>query len=208
MELVKKLGLITITLVTMMGFVGSPSAAAKETTALCKSNEGGALTCKEGNLVTEIHAVAKNPLLHSSIVDVLCNESLAKAEVSEPAKTQLVHLKELTWTGCHRHSGAACTVETKLLGLLEVLKTASNKATVTSKGTAVKVICGALTNCVFEGQPTLEGLGADLPTHAGIVHANTSVTKSTDPDHVSSICPNTSTWLALYEALEDVYVKS
>jgi hypothetical protein len=181
---------------------------AKGLTALCKSDEGGDLNCQEGNLVTEIHAVAKNPLLHSSIVDVLCNESLAKAEVSGPGKPQIAHLTALTWTECHRHSGAACTVTTILLGLILGLKTKANFATLQSHDSAVRVQCGAFINCVYEGLPTLDGLGADLPTHAGIAHANTTVIKSSDPDHVSSICPSTSTWLALYESLKDVYVKS
>ena len=205
MRLIKSFAFALTTAVVTLSLVATV-AVAKEPTALCKSNEGGALTCKAGNLTTEIHALAISPLLHTNVTDVLCESSLAKAEVLSPAKPQVVHLKELIWTNCHRHSGSGCTVKTLLLGLLNVLKTAANLAEVTSEGTVVRVQCGFFIDCAYGGKPVLHGQGANLPTHAGQLKASVAIEE--EPNHSSGICPEMSTWLATYEALEDVYVKN
>jgi len=166
------------------------------------------LLCNEPT--TTIHAVASNPLLHSSVVDVKCSSSLIKANalgLGTAPEPQLISLEELTWTGCETHSGTKCTVETVLLGEFTFLKLSLSDGHVTSTGgTVVKVECGAFAQCAFGGTPTVLELGASLsgnPSHAGLLHVNAAV--ENDADHTGIFCPLEATWLALYEALKDIY---
>jgi hypothetical protein len=193
-----------------MAFIGVTSASATNSTAAC-NEPSSLLPCPPEKLTTLIHATATSPLLHSSIVDVLCNSSLVAVTVLElgtAPNPQVGHTEKggLTWTGCHRHSGAACTVTTILEGLLLGLKTEANVATLESHLNAVRVQCGALIDCTYEGLPTLVALSSTA-THKALFHANTTVVKSTK-NHPKSFCPNTSTWLALYESLTDVWIRS
>jgi hypothetical protein len=207
-RLIKMFGLAAIAAVAAMAFIGASSASATNSTAACNENSV-ALACPAGKLSSSIHATATNPLLHSSIIDVLCSSSLISATVLDlgtAPNPQIGHTTALTWTSCHRHSGAACTVTTILEGLLLALKTKANFATLQSHLNAVRVQCGALVDCTYEGLPTLEALSATA-TDKGITHANTTVEKSTK-NHPKSFCPNTSTWLALYESLTNVWIRS
>jgi hypothetical protein len=194
-------GLAAVAAVAAMAFVGVSSAGATGNTALCNANEA---TCAAGNLTTTLHGVASNPLLETSSVDVKCESSLSKASVLALGNPQVAHLESLTWTGCKTHGGSNCTVSTSLLGLLNGLRLSSTDAHVKSTGvTTVLVECGAFIHCSYAGEPTLlaEGAPADLK-------ASTTVTASTDPDHDSFFCPTTSTWLALYENLSNVWIST
>jgi hypothetical protein len=199
--------LAAITAVAAMAFIGVSSASANLDTAACITES--ALKCPDGELTTSIHATASNPLLHSSIIDVLCASSLISATVlalGTAPNPQIGHTTALTWTSCHRHSGAACTVTTILEGLLLLLKTKEDQADLQSHLNAVRVQCGALIDCTYEGLPTLVALSATKTTK-GMSHANTPVDKSAK-NHPKSFCPNTSTWLALYESLTNVWIRS
>jgi hypothetical protein len=191
-----------------MAFIGVSSASATFDTAVCNENSVP-LACPAEQLTGEIHAVAVNTLWHSSIIDMLCNSSLLKATVlglGAAPNLQTAHVTSLTWSGCHRHSGAACTFQTVLSGLLLLLKTKANSATAQFHLTALRIQCGALIDCTYEGLPTLEALSATA-TDKGIIHANTTVEKSAK-NHPKSFCPNTSTWLALYESLSNIWIRS
>jgi hypothetical protein len=212
-------GLAAVAAVAAMAFIGAGTASAEPwSTQLC-NNTPAASTLACDSATTEIHAVATNPLLETSGPDVLCHSSLAKATVlalgTAPAG-QIAHLTELTWTNCHRHGQTLgeCTVSTKLLGLLSILKlslTDAHATGVAANPTVVLVECGAFIHCSYESKTTTTLLG--LPTalngtEKGTLHANTTVEKSSDADHKSLFCPTTSTWTALYASLTDVHFGS
>jgi hypothetical protein len=194
-------GLAAIAAVAAMAFIGVPSASANNSTALC--NEASeALACPGAQLTTTLHGTASEPLLHTSIVNVKCTSSLAKISVLGLGNPQSGHLEELTWTGCKTHGGTNCTVTTLLKGLLNGLKLSTTHAHIESDGnTAVLVKCGESLHCIYAGKPTLlaEGSPADLK-------ANTTVTEVAAHGE-KFICPNTSTWLALYTNLSNVYIR-
>jgi hypothetical protein len=207
MRLIKKLGLAGIAAVAAMAFIGASPASANKDTVICVENSP--LVCPAGKFATEIHATATKPLLHSSIVDILCESSLISAKLGglgTAPNPQIATVTALTWATCHRHSGAACTVSTILEGTLLILKTKPDFALVESHLNAVRVQCGALVDCTYEGLPILEALSADATTK-GVTHAKTTVIKSTK-NHPKSFCPNTSTWLALYESLTNLWIRS
>jgi hypothetical protein len=207
-RLIKTSGLVVIVVLAAMAFMGVSSASATNSTAICNENSAP-LACPAGKLTTEIHAVALNKLIHTSVIDILCKLSLIKGTILDlgtAPNPQIGHITELTHHECHRHSGAACTVIAPLLGLLLILKTAANLATVQSHLTALRIQCGALLDCTYEGLPTLDALSATA-TDKGIIHANTVIEKSTK-NHPKSFCPNTSTLLALYESLSNIWIRS
>jgi hypothetical protein len=202
---IKTFSVAAITAIAATVLIGTATATATEPTALCKSSEEEKLTCEASpsNLVTEIHATATEPLLHTNVVDVKCTSSLAQASVLALGKPQIAHLKELTWTSCKTHGGTNCTVTTLLLGLIEISKLSTTDAHVKSTGgTAVLVKCGELIHCVYAGEPVLlaEGSPADLKANTTVVETKTHGEKL--------LCPNTSTWLALYKSLEEVWIRS
>jgi hypothetical protein len=213
MRLVKTFGPAVITALTAMALIGASSASAggpsKWSSLFCNSvPQTSTLLCDVPT--TEIHAVASNPLLHSSVVDVKCSSSLIKADalgLGTAPEPQLINLEELTWTGCETHTGSKCTVETVLLGEFTFLKLSLSDGHVTSTGgTVVKIVCGAFIECAYGGTPTVLELGASLsgtPSHAGLLHVNAVVENNVD--HTGVFCPNEATWLALYEALKDIY---
>lgn len=201
MRYLKTFGLAAVAAMAAMAFVGASSASANQSTALCKE-ASALLACPAAQLVTSLHGVAENPLLHSSLVNVLCASSLVKASVLGLGKPQVAHLQELTWTGCHTHGGTGCTVSTLLTGLFNVLKLSTTDAHATSTGgTVVLVECGAFIHCSYGGTPTLLAEGSPA-----VLKASTTV-KRDETGHASFFCPETSTWLALYKNLTNVFIR-
>lgn len=110
MRLIKMLGLVTVVAVAAMAFIGASSAMAMNT-ALCSSNEGGALACSAGKQVTGLHTVASDLVFLTNVGNVLCKESLMELNVLGLGAPQVTHLTKLTWTGCSA-GGTACTITT------------------------------------------------------------------------------------------------
>jgi hypothetical protein len=198
-------GLAALAAVAAMAFIGVSSASATLDTQICSVPDTAKLKCITA--AEKIHGVAKEPLLHSSLVNVKCEESLVKALLLELGKPQVAHIEALTWTGCKTHGGTNCTVTTNLLGLLLILKLKLDDAHVESHGTTVTVKCGELINCSYGNLPVLLALST-TETAAATVHANAIVTR--DTAHSGGFCPSSSTWLALYESLagEKRYIES
>jgi hypothetical protein len=205
MRSIRPFGILTVAAVAAMALVGASSAAATQSTALCNVNES---PCAAANGTTSVHLIATNPLLHTSSIDLKCESSLLKASILALGNPQVLHLEELTWIGCKSHGGTSCNVSTVLKGLINILKLSSTDAHWKFIGgnTVWLVECGAFIHCSYGGEPTYLLLSAELPTHTGTLHANTTVTASND--HDSFFCPSTSTWLALYESLSDVWISS
>jgi hypothetical protein len=208
-------GLTAIAAVAAMAFIGAGTASATQSTHLCKKAPVN-LLCPAGEAATEVHGIATNPLLHTSLVNVECASSLAKATLEALGKPQLALITDLTWTTCETHGGTNCTVTTQLKGLLEILKLSSTDAHVyglpanaNHNGTTVLVKCGAFIHCSYEAdlETTLLALPLD-GVNKSTLHADTIVKES--PIHPSVLCPNESRWLALYESLAatDIHIAS
>jgi hypothetical protein len=204
MKFTKIIGLTALTAVAAMALMGASSASATFSTQLCKNNLGDLITCTEP--VTSVHAVAKNAMLLSPFVTVTCLESLVSATVLGLSKPQLAHLTSLIWTHCLTGDGSTCEVKTNKLGLFLILKTGANKADAQSHDTQVLVNCPNIgLHCIYGGLPTLEALGATLPTHAGTLHAKQLPLEEIEGGF---FCPEETGWEALYESLTDIYIKS
>lgn len=204
MKLIRCFGLATATAMVAMAFIGSSSASATYATVIC-NEESSSLECPVEKRTTTIHAVASEPLLHTSTVDIKCTSSLLKASVLELGNPQVMHLEELTWAGCKTHGGTNCEKKTVLLGLFNILKLSTSDAHVTSTGgTVVLVKCGSFIHCHYGGKFTLLALSANGPAVATL-HANT--TMSLDDHDLNDICPSTITWLALYDSLTPFWIR-
>ena len=208
MTYLKPLGLAAIAALTSVALIAASPASATQSTALC-IEPSVTLACPAGKLTTTLHAVATTPLWDSSIANIKCASSLFKASVlglGTAPTAQVIHLEELTWTGCETHGGTACEVKTLLLGLINLLKLSTKDAHATSTGgTVVNLHCGAFINCSYGGNTILlmedptGSSGADLK-------ANTVV--NADTVHPHSFCSSTVTFLALYINLVPVYIRS
>jgi len=192
-------GLAAIAAVAAMAFVGASSAMATFPTQLCSSNEGGALTCSAGNVVTHVHFVDSAAKLLTNVLNVTCN-ALFLGDSLGLAQPLLVH-GEFTYSGCNN----GCTAEDLEGGLLLILKTAANLAEVKGDGFKVNVHCLNVIECEYDGQGLVgHGLGANLPTTAGEV----SISEQTVHSVGGLLCPSTAKLDALFESLTDVYIKS
>jgi hypothetical protein len=204
MRLIKLFGLVAIAAVAAMAVLGASSASATFHTSLCKSNEGGALTCAAANQVTHIKAESVgSTLLLTNIVTIHCNLSHLLAEALEGLSTltgagainpQLVKVTELSLSECKTHAGMSCTFTFTSLGHLLVLKTAANLASVQSHGTSLKMVCGFVMSCTFGGLPTLHFSGAANDNS----HAHLTANELELAREGGSLCPETATWDALY----------
>jgi hypothetical protein len=202
---IKMFGLTAIAVVAAMAFIGVSSASATLSTQICTVPDTANLKCLTA--ATTVHGIATEPLLDSSLVNVKCESSLAKASLLGLGNPQVAHIEDLTWTGCKTHGGTNCTVTTNLKGLLLILKLSLSDAHVESHGTTVTVKCGELINCSYGNLPVLLALST-TETAAATLHASTTVTR--DTAHSGAFCPSSSTWLALYTSLtgEPLYIES
>jgi hypothetical protein len=196
-------GLVMIAMLTAIGLISVSSASATQSTGLCNEHLIG-LGCPTAQLTTSIHATASEPLIHTSTVNVKCSSSLLKVSVLGLGNPQVAHLEELTWTGCKTHGGTNCTLSTVLKGLFNILKLSTTDAHVKSTGgTVTLVVCGVFIHCSYGGEPAWLASGSPA-----VLHVNSALTESEDPDHESAICPSTSTLLALYASLANAYIRS
>jgi hypothetical protein len=209
MRLIKILGLAAISAVVATALMGASSAMATFDTALCKEASAN-LACPAGQLTTEFHLAAKNTKVLTSVANFICAETLLKGTVLGLAKApepQVGHLTEFTFKECKTESGTTCNFHSVLLGLILILKTGQDVAKVEFDNTSLEYECGIYIDCAYGGEPILQALSASLPTHAGLLHAN-GVVLGEDPAHSDGICPSVAKWDALYEFLEDVYIRS
>jgi hypothetical protein len=191
-----------ITAAAPLALLGVSPAVAYNSTAIC--NEfSETLSCPGSQLTTTVHGTAGEPLLDTSILDIKCTSSLFKASLLGLGNPQSAHLEELTWTSCKTHGGTNCKVTTLLKGLFNILKLIPSFADVTSLGgTAVSVKCGESMDCLYAGETTLlaEGGPADLKANSWVF--------TTSGHGAGSFCPSSSTFLALYTSLNNLYVRS
>jgi hypothetical protein len=190
-------GLTTIAAVAAMAFVGASSASATNT-ALCTANE---LVCATGNVYTgHVEALSLSPVLLSSVGNVECEHSVILGNALGLANPLVIHLELIDFTGnCHLGI-TGCTVVTKALGLLLLLKTGHNVATksLESHGNNVLVNCAGVLHCVYGGLFSVTALGYnDATEELAIVHTE----KVSLPKVSGLLCPEEGTWDALYKIL-------
>jgi hypothetical protein len=208
MKLVKASGLAVIAAVAAMALVGTSTAMAGNT-AICKSNEGGALACAEANQYKTTHSVALDAVILNSFANVLCESSLLQVTHLGLGAPQVGHVTALTWTGC-KAAGVSCTVTTPKLGTLLFLKTAVNLGEAQFHGMTILVQCALIGfECLYEGLPTFHLLGATSfgngPENNGGVRGVES-TLTTGP--FDGPCPPGVVLDLFWESLTPVYTKS
>jgi hypothetical protein len=204
MSLLKMSGLAAVTAVAAMAFMGVSSAMAMKT-AICTSNEAGALTCADENQFETVHAVATDMVFLSSGGNVLCSSSLLETTLLELAAPQVGHNISLTFSGC-KIGLINCTVTAPTLGTISLLKTTTNLGTMQFHGMKISIQCGFGFECIYEGLPSFHLLGAsslgDSPSKGGFRGEESEMTSSADG------CPPGIVLDVFWESLEPVYIKS
>jgi len=204
MRSIKMLGLAMIAAIAATACLGASSAVAMNT-ALCKTNEGGALSCAEANQYKTIHAVATDPVILNGVANLLCASSLLEAKLLGLAAPQIGHVTSLTWSECKAGS-FPCTITTKTLGLLLFLKTAVNLGEMQFHEMTLLVKCSLLFECLYEGLPTFHLLGAegfgDEANNGGFRGKETPLASPLDA------CPPEIFLDIFWGALEPVYIKT
>jgi hypothetical protein len=149
---IKMLGLAAFAALMAMAFLGASSAMAGNT-QLCSADES---PCAAGNVIAHVHeqtATGAPATLLSSLGNITCTALFLGLTLGSGAP--LVIHGNFTYTGCLRN-GSSCTVtEVSTSTLLNVLRTESEKATLTGSG-EVNVHCGLFINCTYDGEG-LEG---------------------------------------------------
>jgi hypothetical protein len=209
MNPIKVFGLAVIAAITAMVLVGTSTAMAGNT-AICKTNEGGLLTCSLINQWKKIHAVATNPVILSAEGNLTCASSLLEFTLLGLAAPQVGHLEKLTWEKCV-YAGFNCTITTIAPGKILFLKTAVNLGVAQYHDMKLLIECGfaPFLDCTYEGLPSFHLLGAssfgDSPNNGGIRGGEKSEFTTGPLDFA---CPPEIVLDLFWEALEPVYIKS
>ncbi len=206
MRLTKVFGLTVIAAIAAMALLGASSATAMNT-ALCSSNESGALTCAAANQFKTIHAVAKGVVFLTPEGPITCEESLLSLTLLGLAAPQVGHVTSLTWKGC-TNGAVVCTVTTTSLGTELFLKTAVNLAIGQFHNMELSFKCNIFFECKYGGLPTLHVVGASLlddNTGNGGIKSDGSGLTSTSP---LDFCPGEIVPDLFWGALSPVYVKT
>jgi hypothetical protein len=202
-RLTKMFGPAAITAMATMAFVGSGSAMANTSTALCKvaSNPCPAASIyPEG---TRIEGLAENPTLLGKFfkidVSIVCEHSVVSGTISTAGGLGSPLngvIENLAFTGnCKDSSGGTCGVATNL-GTLDLLRTGANVGTATSLGNEAAVVCkgGLITvECVFSGEPKLAAVGTTEKA-AELTASKAVLVAVSGPK-----CPDEPRWDALYK---------
>jgi hypothetical protein len=207
-------GLAAVAAVAAMAFIGASSASATFSTALC-TEASGTLACPAGKLASSVHFVAKDPLLLTTLVNVLCKEALFSGTVENSGLLATapeplgISIGELKYIECETTTKIACTIKTEHLGLLDLLKTAADLGTLVDlplggSYTEVKVVCGSVINCTYKGENlTGHALSATATTTGHVTYSNSPVTKTG-----GILCPSESKLHALFESLTNLWLRS
>lgn len=151
MRLSKAKALAVIATAITMTAIGASSATADGPTALCEKHED---PCEAASVyVGHIAAVAENPRFLTSSTDIICKNSQLLGFNLGLGNPLTIHLEVLNFTeDCLTTGGFACAVNSTELGLLLLLRTALNLATVQTHGIKILVNCpGAGIHCVYGG---------------------------------------------------------
>jgi len=211
-------GLTALAAVAAMAFVGVSAAMATGETALCEVNE---LVCPAESIYEgHLEGLAVNPTLTGTFVGIkgtfTCKHSLILGNSLGLEKSHLTHIEAIKFTSCHLLApfvNQSCTVESKALGLIDLLKTATNLGEATSLGNTVYIKCGGggLLECTLGGEPKFHAKGATLDGE-GKVTALATLTSPEGGAVVTAIegerCPSNPRWNAKYtiQLPHDIYI--
>lgn len=145
------LGLTALTALVTMALLGTPPAMAQSTT-LCKVDES---VCEKGNQVSHVHETTlskSKATLLSNLGNIACDALFLGDTSGGSSGNPLLIKGNFTYTSCELNSTEKCTVtEVSAASLIEVLKQSHETAKVTGEG-EVKVKCGLLIDCTFNGE--------------------------------------------------------
>lgn len=195
MKMVKFLGFAVAIAVAITAFIGVSAASA---VTLCSAAENPcaakmrypAGTAIKGTLATGTQAVFKV----ESIGTIKCKGSTLAVKTSQESGSPLTgELTNITMSSCSLGS-TECSVETSLLGFIEVLVSWSfpfNFNATLDGGIDFGFHCGALLKCEFTGKNmVLVGAGGEPATLKSEAIAL---------ERKGSICPTESKWTSAYE---------
>ena len=151
MRLSKLHGLAAIAAMVVMASIGTSSAAAEGPTAFCEKHED---PCEAANVyVGHVAAVAENPRFLTGETSIVCKKSQLLGFNLGLGNPLTIHLQLLNFTeDCLATGGFGCEVNTTELGLLLLLRTALNLATVQTHGIKILVNCpGTGIHCGYTG---------------------------------------------------------
>ncbi len=156
----KLLGIVVVSALAGMAFIGTTAAAAEGPTAFCEKHEN---PCEAASVyVGHIAAVAENPRFLTGETNIICKKSQLLGFNLGLGNPLTIHLQLLNFTeDCLATGGFACEVNATNFGLLLLLRTALNLATVDTDGIKMLVNCpGAGIHCEYSGLTGLHALGS------------------------------------------------
>jgi hypothetical protein len=204
MKHLKMLGLAVVAAAAFMAVIGAGTASATELCTTATTPCSGTMY-QPGTRIDAMLETGTNAVLTTSITTVTCTASTVNGETTSTggATTTAVtgKISGLTFTGCTRTGGEACTVTSVALGNVSVTggaasTTAKFNFNLTSK-TSAHVVCGFFINCTFYTESATLA-GQNQTTGMPTIKAENIVLKK-EPE---GICPETATWTAAYEVTE------
>jgi len=201
MSIVKQFGLTALIALVAMAVVGATSALATST-QLCKVHTS--LTCEAGNAQTHVHNVLKAGTVYkilNSFLSILCLGALTESTPLGLATNgpQVVHVLELTFSGCGTGSGHSnCTITTEEQPLAHLLKTGLDQGVLLFLSGRLRLVCSNIgINCVYD----LEG----MEFAAGANHLTAEETPTTELGG-KFFCLNEGFWDFDLEGLLPTYI--
>jgi hypothetical protein len=195
MGFTKVVGIVAVSAIAVMATVGVSSATATST-ILCKVNQ---LVCPAADEYTgHFEMLATNPTLLSSVGDLVCERSTILGNALSLASPLVGHLELIDFTGNCHIGLTSCTITTKALGLVLLLKTGPNVGSLESHGNNVLLNCAGILHCVYGGLFSTTALGYnDATEELATVHTN----EVSLPKVSGLLCPERGNWDALYKVL-------
>lgn len=157
----KKYAPVAITAILFaLALIGPSTAMAEGPTAFCEKHED---PCEAANVyVGHVASVAENPRFLAGETSIICKKSQLLGFNLGLGNPLTIHIQLLDFTeDCLATGGFACEVNAANLGLLLLLRTALNLATVDTDGIKILVNCpGAGIHCGYSGLTNLHALGS------------------------------------------------
>ena len=213
MNSIKLIGLVALSALIAMAFVGASTAMATST-ALCKEDTLNLSEekCPAGKLITHVHAATlpgSPAVLLTSAGNVLCEVLFLGDTLDSGLSNPLKIHGHFTYEACVRHKifgsePEPCTVaEVSADALIEVLKEGHETAKVTGNS-EVNVHCGSVINCTYDGE-NLIGT-AKGPLLSTMLNGEVTVLNQTTHRVSGSFCPETGKLDIMMTPLEHTYI--
>jgi len=207
---IKMLGLAAVAALAAMAVVGASSASATFHTAICLKDPV-ALTCDSADEPATVHFEDKTAVLKTTTpaLTITC-EGLLEGENLKLSKLVLGVIQPLevhVATGGLKYSNCdkGCTATNEAPGLLLLLKTGTDTATLSAHGFKVRLKCGVVVDCKYNAEGLVgHALGAlKAPANGLVITEEKAVTKEG-----GGVCPATAKLTVEYAPLVPLYIKS